>query len=320
MDAFVKRCEQCKEPVPETKRGRPQRLCSDRCRQAHRKINATAEGGLKYRTGRLKPKRASQDSELSRQSKPENPSQKTHLRFERVNEVTCKLTDGENTNVPASHGQWGGYRTTKAVALRHQYRVWPVVGAMSRRGVRTLILQRGKDECSRNGEGRLWRLLHRESNRPPQRTASSPARPQRGGGVMSHRNLLALKNLDVPQTSHDPVTQAAKGSAGDSTLEPLLSVVCLSRHSPIGNESIAVVTGADLDLHVDSARFDPFESDRRDPREHRENPRPSPITLAKGPRLGKNNQRTFVNLSRPRGTGLERSCSRSKRETVARLA
>ena len=116
MDAFVKRCEHCKEPVPETKRGRPQRFCSDRCRQAHRKMNATAEGGLRYRTGRLKPKRASQDFELSRQSKPENLSQKTHLRFERVNEVTFKLTDGELTNVPASHGQWGGYRTTKAVA------------------------------------------------------------------------------------------------------------------------------------------------------------------------------------------------------------
>jgi hypothetical protein len=79
-------------------------------------MNATAEGGLRYRTGRLKPKRGSQDSELSRQSKPENPSQKTLLRFERVNEVTFKLTDGELTNAPASHGQWGGYRTTKAVA------------------------------------------------------------------------------------------------------------------------------------------------------------------------------------------------------------
>ena len=33
-----------------------------------------------------------------------------------MNEVTFKLTDGELTNVPASHGQWGGYRTTKAVA------------------------------------------------------------------------------------------------------------------------------------------------------------------------------------------------------------
>ena len=33
-----------------------------------------------------------------------------------MNEATFKLTDGESTNVPASHGQWGGYRTTKAVA------------------------------------------------------------------------------------------------------------------------------------------------------------------------------------------------------------
>ena len=33
-----------------------------------------------------------------------------------MNEVTFKLTDGEVTNVPAAHGKWGGYRTTKAVA------------------------------------------------------------------------------------------------------------------------------------------------------------------------------------------------------------
>ena len=187
MDAFVKRCEHCKEPVPETKRGRPQRFCSDRCRQAHRKINATAEGGLRYRTGRLKPKLASQDSELSRQSKPENPSQKTHLRFERVNEVTFKLTDGELTNVPASHGQWGGYRTTKAVAWVINIAPGQWLARCRDEAVRTLILQRGKGECSRNGEGRLWRLLHRESNRPPQWTASSPARPRWGAAVMARR-------------------------------------------------------------------------------------------------------------------------------------
>jgi hypothetical protein len=38
------------------------------------------------------------------------------LDFEHVNEVTWKLTDGEMTNVPACHGFWGGYRTTKAIA------------------------------------------------------------------------------------------------------------------------------------------------------------------------------------------------------------
>lgn len=34
----------------------------------------------------------------------------------------------------------------------------------------------------------------------------------------------------------------------------------------------------DLDLHVDGARLDPFESDRRDPREHRQNP-PSKLLI-----------------------------------------
>jgi len=33
-----------------------------------------------------------------------------------VNEVTWKLTHGEITDTPASHGQWGGYKTTKALA------------------------------------------------------------------------------------------------------------------------------------------------------------------------------------------------------------
>jgi hypothetical protein len=45
--------------------------------------------------------------------RPPNPSR---FKFEQVNEVTWKLTNGELTNVPASHGQWGGYRTTKALA------------------------------------------------------------------------------------------------------------------------------------------------------------------------------------------------------------
>lgn len=52
-------------------------------------------------------------SALEASSRPPNPSR---FRFEQVNEVTWKLTNGEITNTPASHGQWGGYRTTKAVA------------------------------------------------------------------------------------------------------------------------------------------------------------------------------------------------------------
>ena len=224
MDAFVKRCEHCKEPVPETKRGRPQKFCSDRCRQAHRKINATAEGGLRYRTGRLKPKVASQDSEVSRQSEPENLSQKTNLRFERVNEVTFKLTDGEAHQRTRLAWSVGWLPHHEGSGLGHQYRAWPVVGAMSRRDLRTLILQRGKGECSRNGEGRSWRLFHRESNRPSQWTAGSPDRQQWGAAVMARR--FAPKNLDVVGTSHDQERLEPKGPAGESALDPHLSVVC----------------------------------------------------------------------------------------------
>ena len=108
-----------KEPVPETRRGRPQRFCSDSCRQAHRKIAPTTENGLRYRTGRVKPKSASEAFDVAASEfKPENLSPKTDLplKCEKVNEVTFKITNGELTNVPASHGQWGGYRTTKALA------------------------------------------------------------------------------------------------------------------------------------------------------------------------------------------------------------
>ena len=52
-------------------------------------------------------------SVLAAKKRPPNPSR---FKFEKVNEVTWKLTNGEMTNVPASHGQWGGYRTTKAIA------------------------------------------------------------------------------------------------------------------------------------------------------------------------------------------------------------
>jgi hypothetical protein len=116
MDAFVKRCPQCDEPLSETTRGRPQKYCSDRCRQAHRKTALRTGNDLRYRTGRGKPKTAPQGADFLEKFEPENLSQKTKLHFERVNEVSFKLTDGDVTNVPASHGQWGGYRATKALA------------------------------------------------------------------------------------------------------------------------------------------------------------------------------------------------------------
>ena len=52
-------------------------------------------------------------SVLEPKKRPPNPSR---FRFEKVNEITWKLTNGEMTNTPASRGQWGGYRTSKAVA------------------------------------------------------------------------------------------------------------------------------------------------------------------------------------------------------------
>ena len=98
MDAFVNQCEHCNEAVSETKRGRPQRFCSDRCRQAHRKIGSTAENGLRYRPGRLKPKPALEGIEDTAEFKPKNLSLKTSpLRCERVNDSTFKITNGELT-------------------------------------------------------------------------------------------------------------------------------------------------------------------------------------------------------------------------------
>ena len=38
------------------------------------------------------------------------------LRFEQVNEVTVKVTDGKGSLVPACHGHWSGHQTTRAVA------------------------------------------------------------------------------------------------------------------------------------------------------------------------------------------------------------
>ena len=110
-----KRCEHCNEPCRE--RSVDARRDSARIVPPSAPENRRApENGLRYRTGRGKPKSASQGFDLFGEFEPKNLSQKTNLRFERVNEVTFKLTDGEVTNVPASHGQWGGYRTTKAVA------------------------------------------------------------------------------------------------------------------------------------------------------------------------------------------------------------
>src|SRR5262249_51091034 len=88
MDAVVKHCEHCNQAVSEIKRGRPQRFCSDRCRQAHRKIAPTRENGLRYRTGRPKPKSGLEGIEVAAEFKPENPSPKTDLSLSNVRRST----------------------------------------------------------------------------------------------------------------------------------------------------------------------------------------------------------------------------------------
>jgi hypothetical protein len=86
-----------------------------------------ARMALRYRTGRVKAKTASQIIEKTRGFEPENLSAKPlSLRCERVNDSTFKITDGELTNVPASHGQWAGYRITKALAwiIKLEAKAW----------------------------------------------------------------------------------------------------------------------------------------------------------------------------------------------------
>ena len=51
-------------------------------------------------------------TEVSEDLYPEN----AELRFEELNEVTLKLTDGGGSNIPSSHGLWGGYRAARALA------------------------------------------------------------------------------------------------------------------------------------------------------------------------------------------------------------
>lgn len=110
------RCAHCATAFPNQGRGRPQKFCSDACRQAHRKSGASRGNGLRYRIPRPRPKSAPQAIETANGFTPENLSPKGNLRFERVNEATFKITDGEMTRVPPSHGQWSGYNTTRGLA------------------------------------------------------------------------------------------------------------------------------------------------------------------------------------------------------------
>ena len=118
MDAEVRlQCEFCGKPLLNRPRGRRRKFCSDACRQSHRKIVATTENGLRYRTRRVTRKIALERFEIPNEFEPQNLSPKSlPHRCERINDCTFKITNGELSNTSASHGQWGGYRTTKALA------------------------------------------------------------------------------------------------------------------------------------------------------------------------------------------------------------
>ena len=74
---------------------------------------------------------ASQDIEiasvLAAKKRPPNPSRFT---FEKVNEATWKLTNGEMTNVPASHGPVGRLPHLEGHRVDHQRRPECVAGSM----------------------------------------------------------------------------------------------------------------------------------------------------------------------------------------------
>ena len=113
------RCDCCDRELSPSKTGRPKRFCSSRCRTATNRVSLHDGGqnGLRYRTGLGSPKSAFQETDPQQEFLSRNSISKKHpLRFERVNEVTWKLTDGEGSNVPARLGFWGGYRTSRAVA------------------------------------------------------------------------------------------------------------------------------------------------------------------------------------------------------------
>jgi hypothetical protein len=66
------------------------------------------------------------------------------LRWEEVNAVTFKLTDGESINTPACHGHWPGYRTTKAIAWAIQVAPGAWQARYADRGCKVSGLQKAK--------------------------------------------------------------------------------------------------------------------------------------------------------------------------------
>ena len=160
-------CQHCGIEVQSRGRGRPAKYCSDRCRKA------------KSRKGNLRTKkRIVTDSTGLRKTWKKNVqkqsvacpeiefSEKTPLRFEQVNEVTWKLTDGTHTDVPASPGKWGGYRTTKAVAWVMEVGPKQWVARCDDMGSQLLPLAEAKNAAKRMVVSGLYDYLVTDANAP----------------------------------------------------------------------------------------------------------------------------------------------------------
>jgi hypothetical protein len=100
--------------------GRQQRYCSRACLQiAYRGRAALRNGdplspiGLAVSVTKCK-KFGNEINEL--QTQKTDPGKASHF-WVKVNECTWKLTDGSVSRTPASHGQWAGFNTERALAV-----------------------------------------------------------------------------------------------------------------------------------------------------------------------------------------------------------
>ena len=122
MTAPAFKCERphCPNIVEQSRRGRRQRFCSDRCRKRAALGRVTCpENGLKAPTADdsfESNSRTKLSNEINGLEEAKNDLQKASLSWERINEVTWRLTDGEISRTPASFGQWGGYNTRRGLA------------------------------------------------------------------------------------------------------------------------------------------------------------------------------------------------------------
>jgi hypothetical protein len=113
-------CLVCGSTIQRRSRGRRRRFCSRACQQeAFRsrvsRDETAAEGVIadSPRNASFVTRSVSKNSGLQ---SLKIDLQKAGLSWIKVNDVTWKLTDGKMSRTPASHGQWGGYETERALA------------------------------------------------------------------------------------------------------------------------------------------------------------------------------------------------------------